>query len=327
MTVSSKLSKVVYEGNGLTSVWPIPFIALDGGDIQVFLTSPERETHQVTSGFSVDLAVSELIFPSGGGRPLDAGWKLVILRRVDPLQETDLINQGAFYAEVIEESLDRLTMITQQHEEELSRAVKVQVSESTLGELTPDEVLNAADTAVAAAQAAGQARDFAQTAQLAAEGAAVSAVEQVSQVGTAAVSVLNGILVEAEDQAFVYIAAAQESANTASQSANAAGESETLAAQYAATAFAAQAPAWDSASTYTYPDVVAFTDGMSYRCKGTGVIAVEPPSDTALWTPITVAGGSFFEIDDDGNYMPAAYPSYGDQFELDGLGDIMPLAI
>ena len=316
MTISSKLSKVVYEGNGLTSVWPIPFGALDGGDIQAYLTSPEKKTNQITSGYTVDLAVSELTFPSGGGRPLDPGWKLTILRWVDPLQETDLINQGAFYAEVIEESLDRLTMIAQQHEEELSRAVKVQVSESTLGELTPDEVLNAAGTAVAAAQAAGQARDFAQ-----------AAVEQVTQVGGAAVSTLNGILVDAEDQAFVYIAAAQGSAQTAYQSANAAGESETLAAQYAATAFAAQAPAWDSASTYTYPDVVAFTDGMSYRCKGTGVIAVEPPSDTALWTPITVAGGSFFEIDDDGNYMPAGYPSYGDQFELDGLGDIMPLAI
>ena len=312
MTVSSKLSKVVYEGNGLTTVWPIPFSALDGGDIQVYLTSPERETYQIMSGFTVDLVVSELMYPSGGGDPLEVGWKLTILRRVDPLQETDLINQGAFYAEVIEESLDRLTMIAQQHEEELSRAVKVQVSESTLGELTPDEVLNAAGTAVAAVQAANQARDFAQVARVGAE-VAVSAVE--------------GVLVDAQTQASSFIAAAQGSAQNASQSADAAGASESLAAQYAAIAFAAQAPAWDAAIVYNYPDVVAYTDGMSYRCKGVSVVGVAPPSDVDLWTPISVAGGSFFEIDDDGNYMPAAYPSYGDQFELDALGDIMPLAI
>lgn len=312
MTVSTSLSKVVYEGNGLTVVWPIPFIVLDGGDIQVYLTSPERETYQITSGFDIDLAISELTFPSGGGAPLAQGWKLTILRRVEPLQETDLINQGVFYAEVIEESLDRLTMIAQQHEEELSRAVKVQVSESTLGDLTPDEVLNAADTAVAAAQAAVQARDFAQAARAGAD-SAVLAVEDV--------------FADAQGQASLFLTAAQEAVEDASNFAGSASASESLAAQYAAIVFAAQAPAWDAAVTYNYPDVVAYTDGMSYRCKGAGVIGVAPPSDTTLWIPITVAGGSFFEIDDEGNYMPAAYPSYGDQFELDDLGDIMPLAI
>jgi hypothetical protein len=290
VTVSSAVSKAVYDGNGATTVWPVPFEALDAGDVHVFLTNPDNETYEVDAGFTVDLDAGEVTYPSGGGAALPEGWRITLLRQMDLLQETDLINQGAFYAETVEEALDRLTMIAQQHAEAISRTVKVGVSETSMGvELTPDEVLHAADIAVAAASSA-------------ADAAAATASDALAALGAA------------ED---------------AAGSAAAASAAESMAVQYGAIAFAASAPAWDAGETYNYPDVVAYTDGMSYRCKGVGVTGVAPPSDTDLWTAITVAGGSFFEIDDDGAYMPAAYPSYGDQLatpnivpRVDGEGEL-----
>lgn len=317
VTVSSAVSKAVYDGNGATTVWPVPFEALDAGDVHVFLTNPDNETYEVDAGFTVDLDAGEVTYPSGGGAALPEGWRITLLRQMDLLQETDLINQGAFYAETVEEALDRLTMIAQQHAEAISRTVKVGVSETSIGvELTPDEVLHAADIAVAAASSAGISRDFAQAAMLGAQSARDGAVAAVEG------AVADAVAATASD-ALAALGAAEDAAGSAA----AASAAESMAAQYAAIAFAASAPAWDAGETYNYPDVVAYTDGMSYRCKGVGVTGVAPPSDVDLWTAITVAGGSFFEIDDDGAYMPAAYPSYGDQFELDGNGDIMPVAI
>ena len=71
------------------------------------------------------------------------------------------------------------------------------------------------------------------------------------------------------------------------------------AAGYAAAAFGAAAPAWDSSATYSYPDVVAFTNGHTYRCIGTGISGLaHAPSiggidNTADWTRITVQAEGF----------------------------------
>ena len=214
MTVSSAVSKAVYDGNGATTVWPVPFEALDAGDVHVFLTNPDNETYEMDAGFTVDLDAGEVTYPSGGGAALPEGWRITLLRQMDLLQETDLINQGAFYAETVEEALDRLTMIAQQHAEVISRTVKVGVSETSMGvELTPDEVLHAADIAVAAASSAGISRDFAQTAMLGAQSArdgAVAAVEGAVVEATAATAADAATALGAAAAAFLAAASGTE---------------------------------------------------------------------------------------------------------------------
>lgn len=46
--------------------------------------------------------------------PLTNGWKISIARELEPTQETDLRNQGKFFAEVHEDAFDKLTMLIQQ---------------------------------------------------------------------------------------------------------------------------------------------------------------------------------------------------------------------
>lgn len=46
--------------------------------------------------------------------PLATGWQISIARELEPTQETDLRNQGKFFAEVHEDAFDKLTMLIQQ---------------------------------------------------------------------------------------------------------------------------------------------------------------------------------------------------------------------
>ena len=113
---------------------------------------------------------------------------------------------------------------------------------------------------------------------------------------------------EATKQALIAIGKAREAGN------------------YSATAYAASAKAWNAANTYNYPDVVAYTDGNTYRCIGTTVKG-EIPSSSAYWVKVTLDGENFFEIDEVGNLMPTISPTYSSRFELDSNGDIMPRII
>jgi microcystin-dependent protein len=55
----------------------------------------------------------------------------IVIERVMPLtQETDLLNQGAVYPQAIEDALDYLTMITQQLQDQLNRAIIFSVADT-----------------------------------------------------------------------------------------------------------------------------------------------------------------------------------------------------
>lgn len=82
---------------------------------------------------------------------------------------------------------------------------------------------------------------------------------------------------------------------------------------------------WDSTRVYSYPDVVAYTDGNTYRCVGTNVTAGTIPASSSQWVRLTTRGGDdFFDIDMNGNLMPRENPTYSYSFSLDSNGDIMP---
>ena len=115
-----------------------------------------------------------------------------------------------------------------------------------------------------------------------------------------------------------YAAKAEDSAT----SANSAATEATAAANLA---FGATAPAWDPLETYDYPDVVAGSDGATYRCTGTG-ITTDPTTDQSSWKALVLVMLSTFEDDVLGDLMPVESPieSYG--WEIDASGDIMPAA-
>jgi hypothetical protein len=102
------------------------------------------------------------------------------------------------------------------------------------------------------------------------------------------------------------------------------------AAESAAEAFGAAAPAWDSDIIYNYNDVVSFDNGHTYRCIGTNIVGedhapnINGVDNVEEWTRITVAPDGYFEVDENGDFMPMLVPITSEIFMLDENGDIMP---
>ncbi len=145
MTVASATARSgPYAGNGSTTVFAYTFRILNEAHLKVTLTSAAGvETVQtLTTHYSVSG-----VGASGGGSvtmvtPPASGETLTVLRNVPFTQETDYTNQGAYYAETVEDALDLLTMAAQQLKEKVSRAVTVPVN-STIDPALPAPVANA----------------------------------------------------------------------------------------------------------------------------------------------------------------------------------------
>jgi len=299
MTVSKDYNKRVYEGNGLTTSFPFDFeLPYSGGEpdvstIRVFLTDAVGDVTELTSGFTIDAGNGTVTYPTTGD-PLPEGRKITILRDLPTSQQfMSVSNQANLYPKTLEDAVDRLVMMVQQVRDTAKRAIRlpVDIVDPTDAEVNPIPILNARTEAV---------------------GASVSA--QASQAAAA--------LSESQAQT------AKNTAVTANNNAqDAAGRADTSALEAAASAILAHgyaAPAWNGATEYNYPELVAYTDGHTYRCLGTAVVGEIPPG-SALWQRVTVTRGDYFEVDEEGDYMISAAPLYSDKFELDEQGDVMPL--
>lgn len=133
MTISTTTSKVSYNGNGVTTAFAFPYYFFADGDLVVTLVSSAgAETTQV---LNTDYTVSGEGTESSGSVSMSVapavGEKLIIRRSLSLTQETDYIEGDPFPAESHERALDRLTMIGQQQQEQLSRAIVVPVGATT----------------------------------------------------------------------------------------------------------------------------------------------------------------------------------------------------
>lgn len=139
MTVSSTTTKASYSGNGVTTVFAVPFYFLQNADLLVILRSSAGvETTQVLgTNYSVTGAGNE----SGGSLTMTVapptGTTLTILRNAAATQETDLLPNDRLPAESLETALDKLTMLVQQLDEENDRALKFAQTDSTASTTLP----------------------------------------------------------------------------------------------------------------------------------------------------------------------------------------------
>lgn len=135
-----------------------------------------------------------------GGRvavvdPKNTGWTIVIYRSYDETQESDYNDFDGLPAETLEQGLDKVTMILQDHQEQINRCVKVDIT----GNQTPEELLNevygkldsATEIAAEAIKAAGEATAAANNATEAVESAEQTLAEVTSYVDTAKVDINN----------------------------------------------------------------------------------------------------------------------------------------
>ena len=146
MTVSSSTNRASYSGNGSLTTFAYGFKIFDQDDLTVILRAANgTETVQtITTHYTVTGVGSG----SGGnvvfGSAPASGVTIVILREMDLDQGLDLVPNDPFPAQSLENSLDKLTFMVQQHSEELGRAIKASRTNVLAGS---EFVISAADRA------------------------------------------------------------------------------------------------------------------------------------------------------------------------------------
>ena len=313
MSVQNQTVKNVYAGNGSTTVFPFTFALLeaDGEHVGVYVTN-DLGTSEATDNFVIDTAAKTVTYPKTGD-PLEAGRKITIRREIPNEQELNLENLGPFFAEDVEGEMDREVMMIQQLAEVTNRAITVDMADDKQPEDLLKEIRDNLQGAITAKQEAAE--SAAESAASAQEAAASEAAAKASE--TAAANSATEASVSAIDAA----ATLQEGQSILAGTAEYARQ----AAQDAAGIHEAAIPAWDAATVYSYPDVVAYTDGNNYRCIGENVPAGTRPTTSNAWVRLTyVNGDDYFEIDLRGGLEPRVNPTYSSSWDLDGNGDIMP---
>ena len=214
--------------------YAVPFALYGTGDVNVSWAAAGDTETQTTLAPGSDYSVTVFRDMTGGKVTLadgkvPAGATLAIESAVPLTQELDLSNTATVDTEATEGQLDRMVQMIQQLDDGLSRAVKVNATDSG----TPEDLLaslyRARDDAQGAATAAAASEQAAEGSE---QAAATSASRAAASEQAAATSA------EAADQsraeAAASAAAASQSAMAASQSAEAAAESESKAAGSAA---------------------------------------------------------------------------------------------
>lgn len=134
MTISSEVNRSgPYIGNGVTTVFDYGFQIVSENHIKVI----KRDTAGVETILTIDAdyIVSDVGNSSGGQVALTSalpnGETVTLLLNVPFLQQTDLENQGAYYAETMEAAFDLAAQRDLQLKEEIDRSVKIPASADT----------------------------------------------------------------------------------------------------------------------------------------------------------------------------------------------------
>lgn len=116
MTVSTEVDHNEYTGNGVTTSFPYTFRIFKKSDLVVQVV--DLDENIAVLALDTDYTVTGAGGYNGGNvilsKALANGYKISISRELPVTQETDLRNQGKFFAEVHEDAFDKLTMLIQQ---------------------------------------------------------------------------------------------------------------------------------------------------------------------------------------------------------------------
>ncbi|EPG9674166.1 hypothetical protein M0K38_001592 [Citrobacter freundii] len=116
MTVSTEVDHNEYTGNGVTTSFPYTFRIFKKSDLVVQVVDLDENITDLV--LDTDYTVTGAGGYTGGNviltTALENGFRISIARELPVTQETDLRNQGKFFAEVHEDAFDKLTMLIQQ---------------------------------------------------------------------------------------------------------------------------------------------------------------------------------------------------------------------
>lgn len=127
MTVRNTQPHVIYQGNGSTTQWDIPFPFLNKENISAFLIDEKDVKTALLDNFEIDEENKIFIYPQSDidVLPLPAQQRLLLQRKTPLAQETKLLAQQTFDPHILEQGYDKAMMIAQELAAELELAVKL----------------------------------------------------------------------------------------------------------------------------------------------------------------------------------------------------------
>lgn len=140
MTISSTNRKAgPFAGNGVTVTFPFAFKVFAAADVLVVLAEDGSEnTLTLDVDYSIALNVDQNANPGGlvtTNTAYSSDYTITLTSALENLQPVVLTNAGGFYPRVINDALDRVTILLQQVAERASRALTLPISSSGSGSL------------------------------------------------------------------------------------------------------------------------------------------------------------------------------------------------
>jgi hypothetical protein len=127
MTVATTTNVTVLEGNDVATVFPFPFKVFEENHLvvtrRVRATGVVDKTYILTTEYTVTGLGTDAGTVTLVAGPLAAAHDIIITRTVPYTQDLDIVNQGGFFPETVEEQLDLTIMQVQQVAEQVERAV------------------------------------------------------------------------------------------------------------------------------------------------------------------------------------------------------------
>ena len=187
MTINSTNRKAgPYAGTGSQTDYPFAFKVFAASDMLVVRTDTAGNDSTLILGtdYTVTLNADQNANPGGSVRSAaPVGFRITLGSVMPATQGQSIPNNGGFFPKVIEDALDRLTILTQQLAEQVGRAVKTSISSPTspdqllasINEAVSDSLAYATSAGVSATASAGSANAAANSAQQSAASADTSA--------------------------------------------------------------------------------------------------------------------------------------------------------
>lgn len=342
--IATTLTKVIYLGNGATREFPIPFKYPAPETVKVGIYDPKTgQTVTLTRDYYVDRERNAVFYPGypPGQAPaeyeqpgaLPAGKKLVVYRETPLTQEIDL---GTKYPlPVIEGMDDRNTMMTQELAEKLGRALLADIGS---GKTVEDFQREMRENRLAAEGAAEKAQEDAKAAEDSAALAKAWAESEESPDGEPGSKSAKTWAHAAKEEGEAWAALSKAWAEAdgspdgelGSKSAKTWAKKSAVSADKAQTAADSasrvltsvqQASLYDPNLTYLPGECAMVENGDVYRCiRGSHG---ENPVTSPKWVSAATTILQTFEIDENGDIMPLAFPQSSMLWSVDDNGDIM----
>jgi hypothetical protein len=207
MTVASSTSKSgPYTGNGATTVFAFAFKVQAATDVKVLRTvttdgNPVDTELTVAVDYTVAINADQNTSPGGNVTMLSAptaSQKITILRNMTATQGASIPNQGGFYPKVVENALDKLTMLYQQLAEEVGRALKLSVTDTVTN---LQELLDRINTSVTDAETAAGAAGGSETAAGLSQSAAAASAQLAADWAAKPAGTVDGVSKSAKQYA------------------------------------------------------------------------------------------------------------------------------